>query len=472
MSLNCVEIEAVIETLPQSGIIKKVFSHDKDSVVINIFDGEKDYFIHCSVQDGSTRLFLMPENQVNKSLSIRFSQILNANVIGGRLDRIYQANYSRVVIFNIKYNEKNLKIIARLWGTGSNIILLNNDNIIIDCLRRMPKRDEWPKEEFSLYEIISKDSVYNNFTIREEFRSGDINNAVFDYYNDKAIDNNFNKKRNELELVINKEINACNITLKKISYNIDEGREEDYRESGELLKANIYKIKRGMDSIELDKYDSNQKVVIKLLADKTPSENIEKYFEKYKKVKKGRESWQNEKVKIESKLKKFIRYSKILSEIDEYKRLLDFEKEISSEIRNKNKENDNGNSKISRCFILDGGYEAYVSKSAEDADQLLKNVAKGNDYWFHVRDYAGSHVIVKKSKSAEITDRAKIEAAMIAVYYSKGKNDLDADVYFTQVKYLHKSKGGPAGLVFPVQEKNIKVRYDKSLLDKIFARTN
>jgi len=108
-----------------------------------------------------------------------------------------------------------------------------------------------------------------------------------------------------------------------------------------------------------------------------------------------------------------------------------------------------------------------VSKSAKDADNLLKLVAKGNDYWFHSRDYAGSHVVVKTEKGKELSEKTKIEAAHLAVFFSKAKNALDGDVYFTQIKYLHKPNTNVKGLVFPTREKNIKVRMEKKILDSV-----
>jgi predicted ribosome quality control (RQC) complex YloA/Tae2 family protein len=64
----------------------------------------------------------------------------------------------------------------------------------------------------------------------------------------------------------------------------------------------------------------------------------------------------------------------------------------------------------------------------------------------------------------------KIEASTLALYYSKGRNSSEGDIYFTRVKYLHKGKNSPSGLVIPTQEKNIKVIFDRNILDKIFAR--
>ena len=118
-------------------------------------------------------------------------------------------------------------------------------------------------------------------------------------------------------------------------------------------------------------------------------------------------------------------------------------------------------------YNLSDGYLCYVSRSSKDADEMLNKVAKGNDYWFHIRDYAGSHVVVKDIKNKTITERAKNEAALLALYFSKAKKADEGDIYFTRVKYLHKAREVVSSYQL---RKNIKVKYDKEILDKIIGK--
>jgi predicted ribosome quality control (RQC) complex YloA/Tae2 family protein len=467
MSLNYLEIEKVIEAFPKHGIIKKCFQKDQHSLIINIFDGKKDNLIFASVKDRNNAVFIIPENENIQKEEFRFSQFLNANINGSRIKNIFQYNNnSRIVILELSSNGGVYKMIFRLWGNGGNIILTNEKNIVLECLRRMPGRGEWPDEEFIFPE--SKTPV-KEFSIRPEFAVDDINEAVYRHFKNIFLSEETHSIKKSIEAILTKDIKESSLKLKNLLSESLENKEEIYLQHGEILKANIYKLKQGMDSVVLDDFNGNEKT-IKLNKKLSPQENAKEYFEKYKKTKASKTHRLNDIKKLEVKLKELKYFEKLSLEINDLPKLHDLYTDIKKFLNIKKSDSSAEEKSPAKRFILDGGFTAYVSKSAKDSHELFKNYSKGNDWWFHIRDYPGSHVVVKKVKFDEITEAAKFEAAMLAVHFSKKRNAEDSDVYFTQVKYLHKSKSGPLGLVFPTQEKNIKVKTDKETLNKIFER--
>ena len=469
MSLNCAEIEKVISYFPQTGFIKRIFEIDKFSLIINIFDKVKEYFIFCSIKDGYNRICLAPKNENFNKKSLRFSQSLNSSIKNGKIIKIYQYNYSRIVLIEIEVQNSIRILVLRLWGNGSNILLLDHDNKIIECLRRMPKRGEWPNQIFNLPDKTDKNPK-NNFTVRKEFLNGDLNNNIYRYYNDLLSNEKNNKDKNNLIQLLKKEIKFLKENLRKEN-DISEDKENLYKKYGEFLKINLYRIKKGDSNIEVDDFQENKKISIPLDIKLTPSGNIKKYFNMYKKVKNSRIIWENERELTEKRLYNLEKYIDLLNNLQDNLELSKLEDEIRKSLNINSANKKNTTKKITgRHYLLTGGYNAYVSKSAKESFELLNTVAKGNDYWFHIRDYPGSHVIVKKMNNKEIDNKTKIEASHLAAYYSKCKNPEYVDIYFSQVKYLHKQKGGPTGLVFPVKEKNIKLKYNKDLIKKILNR--
>lgn len=468
MSLNCVEIEEVLKTFPQNGLIKNTFQPNKSDLIINLYDGKKDMSLLISIMDKYNRICISPKMQRSSRKDLRFSQNLNANIAGGRIKKIFQNNMSRIVLMEIENNKEIFKLIIRLWGAGSNILLTYDDYEIIDCIRRMPKRNEWPKEYYELPEQKNKD---NKYTIRSEFKNKDINKAIFGYYDKLFEELEYKCKKEVSQNKINKEIKIMNSFLNKTKNNLSEKKCDNYKSLGELINTNLDKIKKGDKEAELTDYMDNKKVKVKLLPNLSPIENAQRYFNKYKKMKKGRENWINEKNKAMDKLNVLEHYKISIKNTTNIKELISLEKKLNK-LFNRSKIVENKNDKIlpGRQFYLEGDMNAFVSRSSSEADQILKLVARGNDYWFHIRDYAGSHVVVKEIKGKEISEKAKLEAAMLAHYFSKARKAEESDIYFTRVKYLHKSKGGHSGLVFPTREKNIKVKLDQKILDKIFSR--
>ena len=57
-----------------------------------------------------------------------------------------------------------------------------------------------------------------------------------------------------------------------------------------------------------------------------------------------------------------------------------------------------------------------------------------------------------------------LDAGNLAIFYSKGRSNGEADLFYTQVKFLRRAKNGPKGLVLPTQEKNLHVKVDEGRL--------
>ena len=462
MSLNCIEIEEVVATFPKPGIVKRFGQKNGNSLFINyqVPDGGTFNLI-INVANGYN-FICVSEGQNPESRSLKFSQYLNSKFLRSKIENIYQLNFSRIVAIELLYDSKKCYIAIRMWGTGGNILVLDENFIIIESLKRYPKRGEWIGEKF---DISLFKSNRTDFSIRDEFKK-DINNSILSYYNNIIEQDEIKSVRKNLLNILTNEIKRINeITAKNES--ADDGSADKYLYIGEALKANIRNIKDFSDSAEIYDYNTNSNIKVVLDKNLSAVENIQKYFTKYKKIKDGKSFRDEQNKALKFKLDK---YNALISEIEEspsLERLREIKNGLNlTKLGNDDKSSINIYS-FARIFNLSNNCKAFVSKSAKDADNLLKLVAKGNDYWFHSRDYAGSHVVVKTEKGKELSEKTKIEAAHLAVFYSKAKNALDGDVYFTQIKYLHKPNTNVKGLVFPTREKNIKVRMEKKILDSV-----
>ncbi len=217
---------------------------------------------------------------------------------------------------------------------------------------------------------------------------------------------------------------------------------ESHRVSGELILTNISLIKKGAKQVALFNPYADAVIHIKLDPQKTPQANAQYYFTKYKKLKRGQP-------KIEEKIE---RLRKEIEQIEE-----DFFKtpEVALVERIAKKE------KVLpfRLFNLTSGAKVYVGKNARSNQELTFQVAKPNDYFFHVRNYEGSHAILKAyTPKGQKPKKQDIEtAASIAAYFSKAKNQKNVPVSYTQRKYLKKNKKGIPGSVMLIREEVIFV---------------
>ena len=467
MSLNCSELEKICSTFPVNTVIKNIFQIDRNSLVLETYDRDSYYKILIDTTDRFNHICMLPQKFILKKTNMRFGQYLNSQFTGARITGIGQHEMSRIIVFDIIKGTDNFKLICRLWGTASNVLLTDNNNCIIDCLKRLPKINEWPSEDFVFPERKKVDKIYK---VREEFDNEDINSSVYEYFRDIKESEDMFKLKNKLVSFLQKEIDTLEKQILMAVKNTEKDHALDYLKKGELLKANIYLMEKGEKSITLEDYETGKKMEITLSVDLSPSGNIEKYFSKYKKVKDGIARWKVHTGRLQDKKNTYEEILDFVEDNDEYKKLVEISDRINTGKVNKLKGYEDRQKIPGRKFILSHNYCAYVSRSSKDADKILSLVASGNDYWFHIRDYAGSHVVVKEIKNAEIPDAVKIEASMLALYYSKGRYSDEGDIYFTRIKYLHKGKNSPSGMVFPTQEKNIKVKFDRNVLESIFAR--
>ncbi len=220
---------------------------------------------------------------------------------------------------------------------------------------------------------------------------------------------------------------------------------EEYRIIGEMILANMAKIKKGVKVVSLLNPYTHKGMAITLDPTQTPQQNAQHYFQRYKKLKRGNPQL-HAKIKDLTKEIENIETAELPSEALPPHR-------PAALIRQ---------AKIQpfRTFPLPSGSEVYVGKDAKSNIDLTFRFARPNDYFFHVRGFGGAHTILKaKVPKGQKPRKDDIEAAAaIAAYFSKAKNQNKATVSYTQRKYLKKSKKGKPGLVILMREETLFVK--------------
>ncbi|MFG0316585.1 MAG: NFACT RNA binding domain-containing protein [Planctomycetota bacterium JB042] len=100
-----------------------------------------------------------------------------------------------------------------------------------------------------------------------------------------------------------------------------------------------------------------------------------------------------------------------------------------------------------RRFTLRSGHRVLVGRSQRDNDRLTLRIAGGNDVWMHVQNAAGSHVVLRREPGRTPSLDDLLDAASLAVHYSKRRGARRVEVISTPRKYVRKRKGMPAGAV-------------------------
>lgn len=121
-----------------------------------------------------------------------------------------------------------------------------------------------------------------------------------------------------------------------------------------------------------------------------------------------------------------------------------------------------------RRYTSAEGYPILVGRNNQENDRLSLRVARGNDVWLHIgRGHAGSHVVVRLPRGKTASLETMLDAATLAVHFSKARGAPHTDVIYTAAKFVRKPKGLPAGAVVPGQTKTIAVRFEEARLRRL-----
>lgn len=252
--------------------------------------------------------------------------------------------------------------------------------------------------------------------------------------------------RRIVQTTLEKDYKKYEIQSKQIK---DTEKKDKYKIYGELITAFGYGLEPNATSLVAQNYyDDNKDVTIPLDKDLTPMENAKKYYDKYNKLKRTAEALET--IIIETK-EEISHLESIMNALDIAVTEDDL-KEIKEELIQagyiRRKSSDKKSKYVSKPFhyISSDGYDIYVGKNNIQNEELTFKVANGGDWWFHSKTFPGSHVIVK-TNGDELPDRTFEEAARLAAYYSKGREQDKVEIDYIQRKHIKKVAGSKPGFV-------------------------
>lgn len=264
-------------------------------------------------------------------------------------------------------------------------------------------------------------------------------------------------------------------TLNKLSKQkeelIESKNREKYKIYADLISANLHKITERIENIELENfYDPNMdKILVPLDKKITPADNAQKYYKKFSKLKTAESLLINQIYETEEEIKYLenvlmgIENSTEVKELDEIKDELIKEGYLKGNFKNKPKKKQKDTISSPHHYISKDGFNIYVGKNNRQNDYLTLKLAHKDDLWLHVQNMPGSHVIIKTDKR-DIPKSTLEEAALLAAYYSKGKNSKNIPVDYTERKNVRKARNTKPGMVIYDNFKTMFVSPTKNLI--------
>ncbi len=447
-----------------------------------------------------------------------FCMLLRKYLENSVIYKVNQPPYERILELYIEtFNELSEKIYlclaVELMGKHSNVVLYNDDtNVIIGCahnigaekssVREMagtlpytypPKQNKtdiltycgeinyetmhndfyWISKAFAnhlegqpvekIKSLVNLDGIspvisadYKDFSlfrnlIKNPLPQKSVNEMLdnyFTYYQEK---DKFQTLKIHLETFTNQKIKKLKNSRSKIEEQIKREKNSDmYRLFGDLIMANLYNNKDFSSSIEVYDYENNKNITIELDNTKTLKENANKFYKLYTKGKTSLQKSAEMKEQISENLAYYeqVRYS--IETAENIRDLLEVKQELMPE---EYKKTDKPKA-IEPEKIKISGYSVYIGKNNRQNDYIISKLAKDDDLWFHTKDCAGSHVLLKGEKPP---DEVILQCAKLAKEHSSAPKSSKIGVIYTKRKYLRKPPKANLGYVTYKNEKEIVI---------------
>jgi predicted ribosome quality control (RQC) complex YloA/Tae2 family protein len=394
-----------------------------------------------------------------------FCMLLRKYLENSRIFTAKQPEGERILeLFIETYNEVGEKIYLCLafefMGKHSNIILYNYDtDIIIGSAHNVGEDKSRQREVYGGIPYVYPPKQVNQSkkwkSLLDE-KSGylSINSLVDDYYSECIADDKLKTLKNNYKSIIGAKLKKVSKTLAllKSKFSSDE-KSDKYRLYGDLIIANLYQLQDFSSLVSVFDYEHNEQIEISLDKTKSLKENAAKFYKLYTKSKTSRQKLEE---LIENYNQEEQYLEQVLYSIEEAYSMNDLS-EISFEVvddgKKVKKNKKEKNIEIQHIDFEDGS-RIYIGKNNKQNDYIVSRLASEDDLWFHVRNCAGSHVLLK---SKNLTDEIILQCARLAKENSRAKNSAKFGVIYTKRKYLRKPPKAALGYVTYKNETEIVV---------------
>jgi len=418
-----------------------------------------------------------------------FYQYLRAHVTGCQLIGMEVTENDRQIGLLFQSRESSYTVRLSILGMRSNIYLLDAEEKLIHCLR--------PLEE-TRKELKIGEPWFNPRTgvaTPGGDRWVDVSDEQFFFEIAKTYQALEQKHGAEslarrIEQVIKKERHFLDRKAVNLLEDLGEARQAEIKRlQGELLKNVLHTVKPGDERVLAMDYEAGVEVEIPLDPKLSPAANLESYFARYHKDMRGEkmilqqledlESARQNLDAIEQQLKDALNHDppdtntlERLTLLPNIRRNLSRQalkqKPVQPSVKAAGKK-ETPSRLMPKRYRTQDGLEIWVGRNDEGNDYLTTRLARGNDLFFHLDGYPGSHVVLRTEGRTDPSSRSILDACELAVHFSKMKNAGSADVHVAPIKDVKKPKGAKPGLVYVRSGKSIRLKRDSKRLQEILA---
>ena len=582
MSLDGISMHPLAIELDRAitgGRIDRINQPNKQSVILSVRQPGKNYLVHISINPQNPAVHIIERAPDNPPEPPMFCMVLRKHIETARIARVYQHSLDRIIILDMDVLAAGGQIVTKslvveLMGKYSNIILVQDDNII-DVLRRVganssrirtvlpgdpyilpPVQNKMNLLEHSIDDVVTairakaelklskaildtclgfgpvtaKEAAYlaglpHSQLVNEMDESdfASLNNALTEikdsfkepcgeaclvvdanqkllatasfplhyYINDtvvkfttisemlakaSSIAGSFQlPDRDRFKKLIKNELSRAQHKVDKLKDDIAAAdNAEEYRIKADNLMTYQYQLRDREDAtvtVTNIYSESGESISIAMDQRLSVSENVQAYYKKYDKLKRGKEL-------LEKQLEKCIDDIKYLASIEtslEASTSLAEINDIKTELITNNilRENLKKHASVKQSqpfkFTAPDGTTILVGKNNYQNDRLTFKVSNPGDIWLHTQEIPGSHVIIR-CDGEEPSEDTLLLASYLAVHFSQAANSSKVPVDYTRCRFVKKPAGAKPGFVIFTNQSTLYVTPEDEVLNPILLQ--
>ncbi len=460
-----------LNDLISNASIKRIYNISNNEFLFKFHNKHNMYISvnnECRVNVTDTD-YTFPQKPSNFTMLLRkyLNNFKVASIDAFNKDRIIQIEFYG---YNDLKDMTTYYMYIELFGRYSNIILTTKDNLIINCLKLVNNETRtllpnypYTYEKKQEYVITSKANIdvktalnleikpctngkdfYFTNIFNDNITSFDTLSSLLDYHFYSIT------KKRRIDFLTKQCLKNINSEIKKLErkvgiLNKDFNKNKEYsiyKTYGDLILTYGYLEKLG-DTLSCLDYDGNN-IEIKVNSKLSVSDNANKYYHKYSKLKRSLEHIKSQ-IAIANQRVEYLENLKFQLSVCNETEI----KQIYNEYNQVTNKKEVKQSKI--LTITEADYTILIGKNNLQNEEVTFKLSRKNDMWFHIKDLPGSHVVLKSDNIND--DNIKV-AAEYAAYFSKGKNFPKVEVIYTSIRNVKKISGSYPGHVSIINDQN------------------
>jgi predicted ribosome quality control (RQC) complex YloA/Tae2 family protein len=429
----------------------------------------------------------------------------DAALRGARLEKIslHPADRIVTVLFESPAGDR-YRLIAELFGRHPNLVLLDTTDTVRIAFREAEATGRTIREG-AIYEPPPAAGARSGDRHRETRRFAPlpatptgpagaeeempINAAADRYFSERAESKHVDTFRRIVKKKITHRIRKTGRRIAEGERKLREAARADrIRHQGDLLKAHFHLLRRGMESIDLPDIlsaePSSPEITIPLDPLRDPAGNLEVLYKRYRKIRRSvphlEERLATDRILLaelegaaaglESGLpeEEGMKLEEIAALARRHLKTGGPRQRTRPKPNQAGKDSRTGEIPGLRRFRAAGGSVILAGRDGETNHRLLR-LARGRDIWLHCHGVSGAHIVIPRKKGENAPLDLLLSAGLLAVHFSRRRGAEQADVIYTERKYVRPVKGGKKGQVLVERFKTLHLRGDAAGLKRILG---